>query len=136
MWTRVSRCGTFAGSYGSPRPRSIAMWPSVDVLQRPREQSIPRHAPAPRKRGVLAYKISPMHRESQIGLQSRELEAADALSQFLGLPTGRGGSAPAPGAPQRPLGAPPSVIIPPAGQSGLPAGTGQPGQPPEEQPTQ
>src|SRR3989475_11702181 len=42
------------------------MWPSVDVLQRPREQSIPRHAPAPRKRGVLAYKISPMHRESQV----------------------------------------------------------------------
>src|SRR5439155_2737900 len=41
------------------------MWPSVDVLQRPREQSIPRHAPAPRKRGMLAYKISPMHRESQ-----------------------------------------------------------------------
>src|SRR5207253_10866040 len=33
---------------------------------------------------------------AEVGLQSRELAAADALSRFLGLPSGRGSAAPAP----------------------------------------
>ena len=36
MWIRVSRCGTFVGSYGFLRPRSIVMWPLADALRRPR----------------------------------------------------------------------------------------------------
>src|SRR5437660_8716449 len=39
---------------------------------------------------------------AEVGLQSRELAAADALAQFLGFPTGREGSAPAPSPQMRP----------------------------------
>jgi len=33
---RAWRCRTFVGSYKSPRPRSIAMWPWADAPRRPR----------------------------------------------------------------------------------------------------
>src|SRR5262245_20670016 len=84
MWTGVSRCWIFAGSYRSPRPRSIVMWPSADALWRPRsiaerdEHCRTGRALASWKWSTLAYKISPMHRESLKHGQGRQALAHDA----------------------------------------------------------
>jgi hypothetical protein len=84
MWTKVSRCWTFAGSYGSPRQHFIATWPSADALRRLCNVSEKRAStgvlPVSWKQVTPAYKISPIHRESQL---STNLDSLALLSAPL-----------------------------------------------------